>query len=134
MNQQGELVKVLQDLTNDLLWISETDAPFEVFNWESQSAKLTDQELLERTHHPMDTAIETVSFDEFFAATTQDQDWFGMEEKAVAAKYRLLVDLLRQHLSDLKVYRVGEVRIDLYVVGQMQTGEVIGLATQAVET
>ncbi len=107
---------------------------FKVFQWESQSATLTDQQLLERTHHSMDTAIETVSFDEFFAAATQDQDWFDTEEKAVAAKYRLLVDLLRQHLSDLKVYRVGEVRIDLYAVGQMQTGEVIGLTTQAVET
>ncbi|WP_068818276.1 nuclease A inhibitor family protein [Phormidesmis priestleyi] len=135
MSDQGdELVKVLQNLTNDLLWISEIDSPFKVFQWENQSAKLTDQQILERTHHSMDTALETVSFDEFFAAATQDQDWFGTEEKAVATKYRLLVDLLKQHLSDLKVYRVGEIRINLYVVGQMQTGEVIGLVTQAVET
>ena len=129
-----ELVQGLQNLTHDLLWMSETDAPFEVFQWESQSGKLTDPQLLERTHHPLDTAIEVVSFDDFFAAVTQDQDWFGPEEKAVAAKYRALVDTLKQHLSDLRVYRVGEVKIDLYVVGQMKTGNVIGLATQAVET
>ena len=135
MGDQGdELVKGLQNLTHYLLWMSEIDAPFKVFRWESQSSKLTDQQLLERTHHPLDTAIEVVPFDDFFAAVTQDQDWFGTEEKAVAAKYRALVDTLKQHLSDLRVYRVGEVKIDLYVVGQMKTGELIGLATQAVET
>ncbi len=135
MSDRGdELGKVLQNLTDHLLWISEIDSPVKVFQWESQSAKLTDQQLLERTHHSMDTAIETVSFDDFFATVTQDQNWFGTEEKAVAVKDRLLVELLKQHLSDLKVYRVGEVRIDLYIVGKMQTGKVIGLTTQAVET
>ena len=135
MSDQGDgLVKGLQNLTYDLLWMSEIDAPFKVFHWEGQLSSLSDDQLLERTHHPLDTAIKVVSFDDFFAAVTQDQDWFGAEEKAVAARYESLVSALKQHLSNLRVYRVGEVRIDLYVVGQMKTGDVIGLATQAVET
>ena len=133
MSSHNELVTVLQTLTDGLLWMSETDAPFEVFHWEGQLSNLTDDQLLERTHHPLGTAIEVVPFDDFFDAATQKQDWFDAEEEAIAARYESLVSALKQHLSDLKVYRVGEVKIDLYVVGQTHVG-VIVLATQAVET
>ena len=133
MSSHNELVTVLQTLTDGLLWMSETDAPFEVFHWEGQLSSLTDDQLLERTHHLLGTAIEVIPFDDFFAASTQKQDWFDAEEEAVAARYQSLVSALKQHLSDLKVYRVGEIKIDLYVVGQTHVG-IIGLATQAVET
>ena len=131
--QNSELVGVLEDFTDELLWMSETDAPFEVFHWEGLG-NLTEQQLLERTQHALDTTVEVVPFDDFFAASIEDQDWFEAEEKAVTARYRSLVHTLKQHLSDLRVYRVGEVNLDLYIVGRMDKEGIIGLATQAVET
>jgi len=90
-SQKGELVTVLQILTDGLLWMSETDAPFEVFHWEGQLSSLTDAQLLERTHHSLDTAIKVVLFDDFFDAATQKQDWFDAEEESIAARYQALV-------------------------------------------
>jgi hypothetical protein len=78
--------------------------------------------------------VKVLAVDDFFAGATEDQDWFGDEERAIAARYRELVALLKQHLSDLTVYQVGEVTLDVYVVGRTPEGELLGLATQASET
>jgi len=129
------LMATLQRSTEGLLWMSETDEPFAVFHWQKQTvAELTDERLLQLTHQPADTPVEVVDLDEFFSGATEEQDWFGDEEKATAQMYRELVATLKQHLSNLKVYRVGETTIDLYIVGQTDAGDVVGLATKAVET
>lgn len=115
--------------------MSETDEPFEVLHFQGHSAaELTEEQLLELINHATDTEIETVDFDQFFARATQEQDWFGEVEKATAQRYRELVAALKQNLTDLKVYRVGEVNVYIYVLGQKKSGEVVGLGTKAVET
>lgn len=134
-DKTSQLIAVLQGATAELLWISETDAPLQVIYWQEEQAKeLTNERLLELTHHSSETPIETLNLDNFFSAATVEQDWFGDEEKATASKYRALVAMLKQNLRDLKVYRVGEVTIDIYILGQMSAGDLVGIATQAVET
>lgn len=134
-NQSVNLVALLQAATADLLWLSETDAPFEVLHWQPQaSADLTTTQVLQLTNHPPTVPVKVLAVDDFFAGATEEQDWFGEEEKAIAARYRELVGLLKQHLSDLTVYQVGEVTLDIYVIGQTPEGELLGLATQASET
>lgn len=129
------LIAELQRLTTGLLWMSETDEPFAVFHWPQQTlADLTEHHLLQLTNHPLDTPIETVDLDAFFAPAILEQAWFGVAERATAKRYRELVALLKQHLAHLKVYRLGRVTIDIYVVGQIGTAVVVGLATKAVET
>ncbi|NER04454.1 MAG: hypothetical protein F6K17_18480 [Okeania sp. SIO3C4] len=49
-------------------------------------------------------------------------------------KYQKLVSMMKQYLSDLKVYKVGEVRKDIYIVGKKNTGDYAGVATVSVET
>lgn len=133
--QSADLVSQLQAATADLLWLSEIDAPFEVKHWSHQAvAPLTAETLLQLTNQPPTAPIKVLAVDDFFAGATEDQDWFGDEEKAVAARYRELVALLKQHLSNLTVYQVGEVALDIYVVGRTPEGELVGLATQASET
>ena len=129
------LLATLQRLTEGLLWMSETDEPFEVFHWSQESMKeLTKERLLYLTHHPGDTLVEQMDVDEFFSVAAENQDWFGDEERAIALRYRELLTTLKHHLNRLKVYRVGEVEIDIYILGQTQTGDWVGLATKAVET
>ena len=133
--QSAALVSQLQAATADLLWLSEIDAPFEVKHWSHQAdAPLTTETLLKLTDQPPTAPVKVLAVDAFFAAATEEQDWFGDEEKAMAARYRELVALLKQHLSDLTVYQVGDVTLDLYVVGRTPEGELLGLATQASET
>ena len=135
MTQEAATVTArLQAATADLLWMSEIDAPLAVIHWPPLDGGLTPGRLLELTNHPLTTLVQEVEVDQFFAGAVEDQDWFGEEERAIAQRYRNLVAILKESLGDLRVYRVGEITIDCYVVGQIELGDWLGLATQVTET
>lgn len=133
-DETSTLMNRLQEATADLLWMSEIDAPLEVIHWPPSALELTPSQLLELTNHPLTTPVKHVPVDDLFAGATEEQDWFGEEERTIAQQYREVMAILTQSLNNLQGYRVGEVNIDLYVVGQTESGDWIGLATQAVET
>ncbi|MEL7246133.1 MAG: nuclease A inhibitor family protein, partial [Cyanobacteria bacterium J06573_2] len=56
------------------------------------------------------------------------------EERETAKKYQALVETLKQNLDNIQVYKIGEVEIDVYIVGQLKSGDWVGLSTKAVET
>jgi hypothetical protein len=70
----------------------------------------------------------------FFADLTKEQDWHGDEEKTAVARYRNLLSVIRDRLSDAKVFRIGEVEVAIYVVGRDRDGGWVGVKTTAVET
>ena len=130
-----DLIDQLKQACNKLLWISESEYPFEVFCWQNQTASdLTHEKLLDFTHHSTDTIVKTDDFDSFFEVVTQPQDWYGDEEIATMKQYQQLVATLKQRLNNLKVYRLGEINLDIYIVGQTPDSHLAGIATKAVET
>lgn len=131
----SELINTLQKASQGLLWMSESEAPLEVVNWQDHSSEsLENRTLLILTQHSEDTPIETINFEEFFQYPSQVQDWFGEEETASAQQYQQLAELLKSNLQNLHVYRIGEVTIDIYILGITENGNIVGLATKAVET
>lgn len=133
-DETAALVAKLQAATAGLLWMSEIDAPLQVIHWPSSVLELTPEQLLKLTNQPPTTPVKQVAVDDLFAGATEDQDWFEDEERAIAQRYRELLALLKQSLDNLQGYRVGEVNIDLYIVGQTNTKDWVGLTTKAVET
>jgi hypothetical protein len=49
-------------------------------------------------------------------------------------RFRKLVRLLRQNLSDLAVYKLGSVEMPTFIVGRLANGTIAGLRTTVVET
>jgi GTPase len=49
-------------------------------------------------------------------------------------RFQNLVSVLKQNLSQLQVYRVGNTNINAYIVGVTDGGEWAGLSTKLVET
>ena len=45
-----------------------------------------------------------------------------------------LAKVIEENLSDVRVFKVGEVNIDVYIVGRTKQGDWVGLHTKAVET
>ena len=133
-DQICELVTTLQEIAENLLRMSESDAPIQVFCWEDCATIETNEQLLEQTKHSGTDPVEVVELDQFFKPAVTEQDWFGDEEKEIVVRYRSLLSTLKQHLSEIKVYRVREVEIDVYIVGKTQAQSVVGLATQVMET
>jgi hypothetical protein len=121
--------------TSGLVYQSETDAPVAPYRVDGLTDDaLTPEVLLERLGREPSTPVATVEFDEFFADLAADQDWYGDEERDMAKRYRRLVRVLKRALADLKVYKVGEREIEIYVLGRTPAGEYLGVTTKAVET
>jgi hypothetical protein len=123
----------LKQASKGLFFLSETDAPFEVIHWSAQG-ELTPAKLLQLTNHPPDAPLKMLAVDDFFAIATQEEDWHDQEERETVKLFQNLVSVLKQNLSQLQVYRVGNTNIDVYIVGLAPGGGWAGLSTKLVET
>jgi len=129
----SQIIDKLKNASDGLLWLSESDYPFEPVLWASVE-DLTNDKLLEKLGKSPDTLVEVRDIDRFFAWAIAEEDWHDEEEKAEVEKYCQLVEVLKTNLTDLKVYRVGEIEIDVYIVGKTPDGNLAGLSTMVVET
>ena len=123
----------LKQASKGLFFLSETDAPFEVIHWSAQG-ELTPAKLLQLTNHPPDAPLKMLAVDDFFAIATQEEDWHDEEERETVKLFQNLVSVLKQNLSQLQVFRVGSINIDVYIVGATPSGDWTGLSTKLVET
>lgn len=136
MNQPhtpSEIVDKLKLASDRLLWSSESDYPFEVFFWSSQEP-LTAETVIQQTGHTPDTPVNVMPLDELFQNATQKEDWHNDDEKQMVKRYQTLVKTLKTNLSDIQVFRLGTVEIDIYIVGKTPSGDKAGLSTKVVET
>ena len=130
-----EIFEQLDELVKGLLWMSESDYPFEVFIWEFGEGILLNNEIvLKITKHSLETTVKVIEFEAFFRFVITAKNWHNSQDSEVVRKYHKVVSMMKQYLSDLKVYKVGEVRKDVYIVGKTNTGDYAGLATVSVET
>jgi len=130
---EDELKKQLKKVSEGLFFISETDAEILPF-FGRQAQAVTKEEILKQSENAANTPLEERDFAGFFKRLTEIQDWFGDEEKATAQKFAELRDLLQRNLRDLKVFKIGKIQIDVYVVGLDAENNLLGIKTKAVET
>ena len=116
-----------------LVFISETDAPVLPFAG-GPADTVTGEIILQQTGREPQTDVEEVEIGAFFTKLTTLKDWFGEPEKARAKKFLELKTLLEENLRELKVFRIGRIRLDIYVVGINTEGNLMGVTTNAVET
>ena len=116
------------------LYPSETDTPFTTFSWKKADDKLTAQLVRQLAKHDPGDPVQEMSLSDFFKDLTEEQDWHGKEEKEIVRKFRELEKAIRANLSSATVFRIGETKIDIYIVGQTAYGGWAGLKTRAVET
>ena len=132
----GDLISELKAASENLFYISETDAPFEPFVWKTDApfAEVKADDVLKLAGQKSDAKVSEKTLDEFFKQPTEMQDWFGDEEKAQVEKFKSLKELLATRLKSTKVFKIGEVQIDIYAVGIDRDGNLAGVKTKAVET
>jgi len=92
-----------------LVYISETDAKFRLVTSKNQR-------------------IEVRNFAEWFARETANAE--GMRRQ----KFIELRRLMEENLSGLHVVRIGDIQIDIFIVGTDRNGEVVSIKTKAVDT
>ena len=123
----------LKSLTEGLSYQSESDYPVEPYARDAGKGAPTAAEFA-KGREGEDAAVRELDFDSFFGNYTDEQDWWGEEERATAKKFQALVAFLKENLKEIKVYRVGDVEADVYIVGKTASGEYAGVKTKIVET
>jgi len=132
-SRTDNLAEQIKIAVKGLYYISETDA--EILPFVGKQAKaVSKQVILSQTKKAADSTVEERDFAGFFARLTEIQDWFGDEEKATAQKFVQLKELLEKNLRDLKVFKIGKIQLNVYVVGLDAEDNLLGIETKAVET
>ncbi|MDQ4123181.1 MAG: nuclease A inhibitor family protein [Acidobacteriota bacterium] len=135
-NKSENLLPILKEACEGLFYISETDAEFEAFVWKTDKPidEISGEIVLKLAGEKPNAKVAEKTLDDFFKHPTEMQDWFGDEEKAQVEKYLKLKDLLATKLKNTKVFKVGDVQINIYIVGIGGEGNLEGVKTKAVET
>ena len=119
----------------DLVYSSESDRPFEFFSVPFRGAAPPSvDEFRKLMRIGSDIPVEIREVAEFFSRHTSTGDPADTRAYALRPRYVALVDLLRARLEGLRVFRVGKIAIDCYIVGADGKGNLAGLRTIAVET
>lgn len=121
----------IKTIIKDLYYISETDSEIFPFVGE-KAASVSSDELLHQLKR--NEPVEEREFEDFFKRLTAMQEWFGDEEKATANKFSELKELLLKNLKDVKVFKVGKIEVDIYIIGLNSESILAGVWTKAVET
>jgi hypothetical protein len=129
----ASLSSSLRSLTEGLSYQSETDYPVEPYVRKAVEGAPT-AEGFAAGREGEDAAVRELNFDSFFGTATLEEDGQDEEARANVKKFQALVEFLKGHLNDIKVYRVGDVEADVYVVGKTEAGDFEGVKTKVVET
>jgi hypothetical protein len=118
------VVDALRKASKGLQYVSETEAGFEPFLWEDGD-QLTKKRLLDLAGAEGGTGVEQTDLETFFRAVPPED----------RAKFQKLAQALREQLSGVQVYKVGdEPEKQVYIVGKTPDGKWAGLKTTVVET
>ncbi len=131
---ENNLLQTIKKTVENLSYMSETDAGFELFVGTAAAGGVTKEEILRQTGKSADAPIEERNFDEMFERLMTIQDWFGDDETKQAENFKKLKALFENNLKDLKVFRIGQIQIDIYFVGLDENNNLTGVKTFAVET
>lgn len=129
MRSDEEILKELARAAEGLWYMSESDYPLEPMRL-GGTDEPSHERLRELAGADADARVETRSLEGFF----RDEAAVRSGGRPAPASFRDLLRALRENLSDVKVYRVGDVNIAVYVLGRSAGGSWLGVSTRVVET
>lgn len=116
-DNDAEILQDLKRVTAGLLFMSESDYPFEVIHWESPT-DVTHDFLCRLAGEPTDCQVEEMEVEDFLSAE----------------KYRNIVRVLSNNLTERKAYKIGKINMPVYVLGRSKQGNWLGVSTRVVQT
>jgi hypothetical protein len=130
----NQIIELLTKASEGLLYPSESDYPFQYVEWNTGGKRLTKKLIRQLTHQQETALVKSLSLDDFFRNVTEIKDWYGEEEKADAERFSQLKEILQNNLANIRVFKVGKIEIEAYIVGKTRDGKCAGLSTKVVET
>jgi hypothetical protein len=128
---RNQLISQLKQHVDELWLPSETEAPWTVPTWTLTTGEPA--ELLRVLRRTAQTPVAEITLPTLMAQVQRRCQGYGEEGKAIAERHRALFEFLETVGDRWRVFRVGEVTVDIVVVGETAAGYV-ALQTQSVET
>ncbi|MEQ1565818.1 MAG: nuclease A inhibitor family protein [Myxococcota bacterium] len=127
----AELEAAFAVATDGILFPSESDFPLDpVF---AAGAYPVDAATLTAALGLPPAEVEQRSVDAALGFLVTPADWWTDDELARAADWSAILEVI-DHLDHPLVFRVGEIHIDVYVVGGSAEGDLVGFHTVSIET
>lgn len=120
----------LENAASGLMMMSESEYPFDYISTEDTA--LSPALALKLTGKPEGTTVTTTTLDYLLRNLTDTAS--GSVSPAQAAQYQQMATRVKDNLQQLTVYRVGEVQVDVLILGLTGNGTVSGLRTKLIET
>jgi hypothetical protein len=121
----NSVLDTLKQAVQGLVFVSETDAELEAFQWPAGGA--LDGKTIKKIsgqNYADDDSVEETTLDSFFRVVPS-----GSKKK-----FQSLAQTLKDNLEGIRVYKIGDAEKDVYIVGKAKNGSWAGLKTQVVET
>ena len=112
-----QILDQLKRASAGLLFMSESDYPFEVIYWQDIPA-VTSEFIRTLTGEAEDCPVQELEVENFLTAE----------------RYKNVLEVLTVNLSNPKAYKVGRINMPVYVVGRSPSGRWLGVSTRVVET
>ncbi|GGG42674.1 nuclease A inhibitor family protein [Hymenobacter glacieicola] len=123
----------LQQLTQGLVYMSESDAPLKAVSYPAPAGAATDAALATLAGVPADTPVEKQELTYFLRNHTADNGVLGNPE--LANRFKALQMYLKQELNKVQVYRFGSgPQVPVLVLGEAEGGKLAGFKTVLTET
>ncbi|SNC64698.1 histidine triad (HIT) family protein [Hymenobacter gelipurpurascens] len=130
---QNAVLGQLQQLTKDLFYMSESDAPLEPVQFAAPGGSLTDEALAKLAGAPADRKVEKQELTYFLRNHTADNGVLG--NPTLANRFKALQMFLKQELQDVQVYRFGSgPQVPVLALGKTDDGQLAGFKTVLTET
>lgn len=120
----------LESAVNGLQMMSESEYPFEYFSTEDTA--INEALALKITGKPEGTLVTTTTLDNLLRNMTNAAQ--GTVSPQQAGQYQQMAAVLKDTLQSLTVYRVGEVQLDVLIIGLTKERTVAGMHTKLIET
>ncbi len=135
MLSTDQFVDALRRLCTGLLYPSETDAPIDVYVWNtSERGAMTFDNIAFDLHHPEDVHVSESEAEEFFEGVTDIYEWHTPEEVEETKQYQALKEMFFANVTKPIQLWFGENKVDVLVLGRTSDGNYVGLRTFIVET
>ncbi|BAV07964.1 Nuclease A inhibitor-like protein [Filimonas lacunae] len=120
----------LEAASKGLLMMSESDYPFQYVH--ADATVVTNTLLQQWSGQQADAPVQQVTVEYLFRNMVKAEPGSSREEEA--ATFRQLITVLKQELQEVTVYRIGQVQVDVFIVGISREGKIEGLQTRLIET
>lgn len=126
-----QIVEEIKEKTHGLMYLSEYEFPIQVFCCDTEENAI--QKLFDISGIKQNESLEETSLSFLYKNINTLQGNQHLSEIENTKKYHELLNYLVENLNNIKIYRIGEALVHVFILGALENGKYITLATKSFE-